>query len=82
MTPSTAYSRDLGDELRRLRETCTGLKSNELAKKYAFDEYFVQLPGNLRTVGIAESKARTIIMIRLVPVPPPARRSWMNPNLR
>ncbi|MCP2242562.1 helix-turn-helix domain-containing protein [Lentzea aerocolonigenes] len=106
MTPSTAYSRDLGDELRRLRETCTGLKSNELAKKlgwdpskmstiehgkaraseidliqylsmcgkdidyvtdfkrryhYAFDEYFVQVSGNLRTLAMAESTATTII---------------------
>lgn len=114
MTPSTAYSRDLGDELRRLRETCTGLKSNELAKKlgwdpskvstiehgkarasevdliqflsmcgkdidfvndfkrryqYAFDEYFVQLSGNLRTVGMAESTARTIISYETLLVP-------------
>lgn len=102
MTASTAYSRDLGDQLRRLRETSTGLKGHELAKKlgwdpskistvehgkaraseidliqylsmcgkdidfvndfksryqYAFDEYVVQLPGNLRTVGMAESTA-------------------------
>ncbi|WP_112263199.1 helix-turn-helix domain-containing protein [Lentzea terrae] len=114
MTPSTAYSRDPGDELRRLRETCTGLKSNELAKKlgwdpskistiehgkaraseidliqflsmcgkdidyvndfkrryqYAFDEYFVQLSGNLRTVGLAESTARTIISYETLIVP-------------
>jgi transcriptional regulator with XRE-family HTH domain len=106
MTPSTAYSRDLGDELRRLRETCTGLKGHELAKKlgwdpskvstiehgkaraseidlvqyltacdkdidfyenfrsryqYAFDEYIVQLAGNLRTVAMAESTAKTIV---------------------
>jgi len=105
MTPSTAYSRDLGDELRRLRETCTGLKSNELAKKlgwdpskistiehgkarasevdliqylsmcgkdidyvndfrrryqYAFDEYILQVKGNLRTVAMAESTAGKI----------------------
>jgi hypothetical protein len=105
MTPSTAYSRDLGDELRRLRETCTGLKSNELAKKlgwdpskistvehgkaraseidliqylsmcgkdidyvtdfkrryhYAFDEYVVQVSGNLRTMAMAEATATTI----------------------
>ncbi|MET9229598.1 helix-turn-helix transcriptional regulator [Lentzea sp. NPDC003310] len=105
MTASTAYSRDLGDELRRLRETCTGLSGNKLAVKlgwdpskistiehgkarasevdliqylsmcgkdidyindfkrryqYAFDEYVVQLSGNLRTVGMAEATARAI----------------------
>ncbi|KJK44129.1 hypothetical protein UK23_30570 [Lentzea aerocolonigenes] len=103
--PSTAYSRDLGDELRRLRETCTGLNGNALAIKlgwdpskvstiehgkaraseidlvqylsmcgkdidfyeefkhryrYAFDEYIVQVSGNLRTVAMAESTATTI----------------------
>ncbi len=103
--PSTAYSRDLGDELRRLRETCTGLNGNALAVKlgwdpskvstiehgkaraseidlvqfismcgkdidffedfkrryrYAFDEYVVQVPGNLRTLALAESTADTI----------------------
>lgn len=106
MTPSTAYSRDLGDELRRMREKCTGLNGHELARKlgwgpskvstiehgkaragevdlvqyftacdkdidayedfkhryrYAFDEYVVQLSGNLRTVAMAESTARAII---------------------
>ncbi|MCX2953884.1 helix-turn-helix domain-containing protein [Lentzea sp. NEAU-D7] len=105
MTPSTAYSRDLGDELRSLRETCTGLSGNKLAVKLgwdpskvstiehgkarasevdliqylsmcgkdidflndfkrryerAFDEYFVQVSGNLRTVTMAESTAITI----------------------
>ncbi|MET9632537.1 helix-turn-helix transcriptional regulator, partial [Lentzea sp. NPDC006480] len=100
-----AYSRDLGDELRRLRETCTGLNGNALAIKlgwdpskvstiehgkaraseidlvqylsmcgkdidfyeefkqryrYAFDEYIVQVPGNLRTLAMAESTATTI----------------------
>jgi transcriptional regulator with XRE-family HTH domain len=114
MTPSTAYSRDLGDELRRLRETCTGLKGHELAKKlgwdpskvstiehgkaraseidlvqyitacgkdidfyenfkvryqYAFDEYIVQLSGNLRTVGMAESTALTIVSYDTLIVP-------------
>jgi len=105
MTPSTAYSRDLGDELRRLRETCTGLSGHRLAEKlgwdpskvstiehgkaraseidlvqylttcgkdvdfyenfkrryqYAFDEYVVQVSGELRTVAMAESTAKTI----------------------
>lgn len=104
-TPSTAYSRDLGDELRRLRETCTNLNGVALAvrlgwdpskvsnlehgkarpsevdlvqyltmcgkdfdffvdfkRRYrnAFEEYIVQVPGNLRTVVLAESTATTI----------------------
>ncbi|GAA3686716.1 helix-turn-helix protein [Lentzea atacamensis] len=102
---STAYSRDLGDELRRLRETCTGMGGRALAVnlgwdpskvsniehgkvraseidlvqfltacgkdidyfedfrqryKYAFDEYVVQVPGNTRTLALAESTAKTI----------------------
>lgn len=114
MTPSTAYSRDLGDELRRLRETCTGLKGHELAKKlgwdpskvstvehgkaraseidlvqylttcgkdidfyedfkrryqYAFDEYIVQVKGNLRSVTMAESTAKKIISYDTLTVP-------------
>ncbi|GAA3666641.1 helix-turn-helix protein [Lentzea atacamensis] len=36
-TPSTAYSRDLGDELRRLRETCTGLTGAALAVRLGWD---------------------------------------------
>ncbi|HEX8865936.1 MAG TPA: helix-turn-helix transcriptional regulator [Lentzea sp.] len=102
---STAYSRDLGDELRQLRETCTGMGGRALAvnlgwdpskisniehgkaraseidlvqiltacgkdidyfedfrRRYrnAFDEYIVQVKGNLRTVAFAESTAKTI----------------------
>ncbi|MFS8102489.1 helix-turn-helix transcriptional regulator [Lentzea alba] len=36
-TPSTAYSRDLGDELRRLRESCTNLKGVALALQLGWD---------------------------------------------
>ncbi|PWK85414.1 helix-turn-helix protein [Lentzea atacamensis] len=36
-TPSTAYSRDLGEELRRLRETCTGLTGAALAVRLGWD---------------------------------------------
>ncbi|MCR3746543.1 helix-turn-helix domain-containing protein [Lentzea californiensis] len=113
-TPSTAYSRDLGDELRRLRETCTDLKGHEVAarlgwdpskvstiehgkarpseidlvqfltmcgkdidyfedfkRRYrnAFDEYIVQLPGNLRTVAMAESTAAKIFSYNTLTVP-------------
>ncbi|SER45407.1 Helix-turn-helix domain-containing protein [Lentzea xinjiangensis] len=114
MTPSTAYSRDLGDELRRLRDTCTGLSGTKLAEKlgwdpskvstiehgkaraseidlvqylsmcgkdidfivefkrryqYAFDEYRVQVSGNLRTMAMAESTARTITSYDVLAVP-------------
>ncbi|KOV89726.1 hypothetical protein ADL03_02705 [Nocardia sp. NRRL S-836] len=36
-TPSTAYSRDLGDELRRLRESTTSLTGNALAVRLGWD---------------------------------------------
>ena len=102
---STACSRALGDELRRLRETCTDLGGRALALRlgwdpskvtniekgkaraseidlvqlltmcgkdtdyfedfrrryrYAFDEYILQVPDNLRTMAFAESTAKTI----------------------
>ncbi len=105
MTISTAYSRDLGDELRRLRETCTGLTGRALAVqlgwdpskvsniehgraraseidlaqlftacgkdidflddfkrryRHAFDLYFAQVPGNLRTLTMTETAAKKI----------------------
>ncbi|RAS62309.1 helix-turn-helix protein [Lentzea atacamensis] len=113
-TPSTAYSRDLGDELRRLRETHTNLNGNALAvrlgwdpskvsniehgkarpseidlvqyltmcgkdidffenfkRRYrnAFDEYIVQVPGNLRTVAMAESTATKIFSYNTLTLP-------------
>src|SRR4051812_19002227 len=36
-TSSTPYSRDLGDELRRLRETCTQYTGAELAERLGWD---------------------------------------------
>ena len=36
-TTSTAYSRDLGDELRRLRKTCTGMNGHALAVQLGWD---------------------------------------------
>ncbi|GHH60111.1 helix-turn-helix domain-containing protein [Lentzea cavernae] len=102
---STAYSRDLGDELRRLRESCTDLGGRAMAVrlgwdpskmsniergkaraseidlvqfltacgkdvdffeefrlryKNAFDEYIVQVSGNLRTVAFAEATAEKL----------------------
>lgn len=102
---STAYSRDLGDELRRLRTTCTGLNGRAFAIKlgwdpskvtniergraraseidlaqlftacdknldfleefklryrHAFDQYFAQVPNNLRTIAMTETTASKI----------------------
>ncbi|MFS8095759.1 helix-turn-helix domain-containing protein [Lentzea alba] len=58
MTPSTAYSRDLGDELRRLRETCTGLKGHELAEKLGWD------PSKVSTVEHGKARASEIDLIQ------------------
>jgi hypothetical protein len=60
MTPSTAYSRDLGDELRRLRETCTGLKSYELAKKLGWD------PSKISTIEHGKARASEIDLIQFL----------------
>ena len=113
-TPSTAYSRDLGDELRRLRETCTKLNGVALAvrlgwdpskvsniehgkarpseidlvqyltmcgkdidffedfkRRYrnAFEDYIVQVPGNVRTLAMAESTATKITSYDVLTVP-------------
>jgi hypothetical protein len=102
---ATVCSRALGDELRRLRESCTDLGGAQMAMKLgwhpskvtniekgkaraseidlvqyltmcnkdidffedfrrqykdAFDEYIVQVSGNLRTLAFAESTAKTI----------------------
>jgi hypothetical protein len=101
--PSTPYSRDLGDELRQVREHYTTFRSRKIARmlgwdpgkvsniehgkvrasevdivqylgrcgrsqtfiedflnryRSAFDHYFVQAPGQLRTVSMAESSAK------------------------
>jgi hypothetical protein len=58
MTPSTAYSRDLGDELRKLRETCTGLKGHELAKKLGWD------PSKVSTIEHGKARASEIDLIQ------------------
>jgi hypothetical protein len=58
MTPSTAYSRDLGDELRRLRETCTGLSGNKLAEKLGWD------PSKVSTVEHGKARASEIDLIQ------------------
>ncbi|MCR3751769.1 helix-turn-helix domain-containing protein [Lentzea californiensis] len=111
---STAYSRELGDELRRLRETCTDLGGRAMAirlgwdpskmstiehgkaraseidlvqfltacgkdadyfevfrRRYAtaFDEYIIQVSGNLRTLAFAESTAKKIMSYDPLAVP-------------
>lgn len=111
---STVYSRDLGDELRRLRESCTDLGGRAMAirlgwdpskmstiergkaraseidliqfltacgkdvdffeefrlrYKNAFDEYIVQVSGNLRTLAFAELTAKKILSYDPLAVP-------------
>jgi hypothetical protein len=57
-TPSTAYSRDLGDELRRLRETCTGLSGAALAVRLGWD------PSKLSTVETGKYRASEIDLVQ------------------
>ncbi|MFD9702063.1 helix-turn-helix domain-containing protein [Lentzea sp. NPDC059081] len=58
MTASTAYSRDLGDELRRLRETCTGLSGNRLALKLGWD------PSKVSTIEHGKARASEIDLVQ------------------
>ncbi|MDX8146870.1 helix-turn-helix transcriptional regulator [Lentzea sp. BCCO 10_0061] len=58
MTASTAYSRDLGDELRRLRETCTGFVGNKMAEKLGWD------PSKVSTVEHGRAKASEVDLIQ------------------
>src|SRR5687768_11677752 len=60
MTPSTAYSRDLGDELRSLRETCTGLSGNKLAVKLGWD------PSKVSTVEHGKARASEVDLIQFL----------------
>ncbi|MET8765226.1 helix-turn-helix transcriptional regulator [Lentzea sp. NPDC004782] len=57
-TPSTAYSRDLGDELRRLRETCTGLTGNALAVRLGWD------PSKVSTIEHGKYRASEIDLVQ------------------
>jgi hypothetical protein len=112
--PSTPYSRDLGDELRQVRERYTTFRGRRIARmlgwdpgkvsniehgkvrateidiiqylgrcgrpqtfiedflnryRFAFDRYFVQVPGNLRTVTMAESSADKITAYNMTSIP-------------
>ena len=56
---STAYSRDLGDELRRLRETCTGLNGRALAIKLGWD------PSKVSNIEHGRARASEIDLAQL-----------------
>ena len=57
-TPSTAYSRDLGDELRRLRETCTNLTGAALAVRLGWD------PSKLSTIETGKYRASEVDLVQ------------------
>src|SRR5688572_22685119 len=57
-TPSTAYSRQLGDELRKLRETCTGLTGAALAVRLGWD------PSKLSTIETGKYRASEIDLVQ------------------
>ncbi|MEU0884312.1 helix-turn-helix transcriptional regulator [Lentzea sp. NPDC005914] len=55
---STAYSRDLGDELRLLRKTCTGLNGRSFAAKLGWD------PSKVSTIEHGRASASEIDLIQ------------------
>ncbi|KOV87165.1 helix-turn-helix transcriptional regulator [Nocardia sp. NRRL S-836] len=57
-TPSTAYSRDLGDELRRLRETSTNLSGAALAVRLGWD------PSKVSTIEHGKYRASEIDLVQ------------------
>ena len=57
-TPSTAYSRDLGDELRRLRETSTNLSGAALALRLGWD------PSKVSTIEHGKYRASEIDLVQ------------------
>lgn len=57
---STVYSRDLGDELRRLRETCTGLGGRALAIKLGWD------PSKVSNIEHGKARASEIDLVQLL----------------
>lgn len=59
-TPSTAYSRDLGDELRRLRESCTGLNGAKLAIRLGWD------PSKVSTIEHGKSRPSEIDLVQFL----------------
>ncbi|SDG86136.1 Helix-turn-helix domain-containing protein [Lentzea fradiae] len=62
MTLSTAYSRDLGDELRRLRESCTGLTGRALAVQLGWD------PSKVSNIEHGRARASEIDLVQFLTV--------------
>ncbi|MET9631586.1 helix-turn-helix transcriptional regulator [Lentzea sp. NPDC006480] len=59
-TPSTAYSRDLGDELRRLRESTTNLNGHALAIKLGWD------PSKVSTIEHGKARPSEIDLVQFL----------------
>ncbi|WP_053733236.1 helix-turn-helix transcriptional regulator [Nocardia sp. NRRL S-836] len=59
-TPSTAYSRDLGDELRRLRETCTELNGHAMAQRLGWD------PSKVSTIERGKARPSEIDLVQFL----------------
>ncbi|MDX8030206.1 helix-turn-helix transcriptional regulator [Lentzea sp. BCCO 10_0856] len=57
-TPSTAYSRDLGEELRKLRESCTDLTGAALAVRLGWD------PSKLSTLETGKYRASEVDLVQ------------------
>lgn len=57
-TPSTAYSRDLGDELRKLRETCTELSGASFAIRLGWD------PSKVSTIETGKYRASEVDLVQ------------------
>lgn len=55
---STAYSRDLGDELRRLRETCTSLGGRAMAAQLGWD------PSKVSNIETGKARASEIDLVQ------------------
>jgi hypothetical protein len=59
-TTSTVYSRDLGDELRRLRETCTGMGGRALAVNLGWD------PSKVSNIEHGKARASEIDLVQIL----------------
>ncbi|HEX7304618.1 helix-turn-helix transcriptional regulator, partial [Lentzea sp.] len=57
---STAYSRDLGDELRKLRETCTSLGGRAMAAQLGWD------PSKVSNVENGKARASDIDLAQYI----------------
>lgn len=60
MTTSTLHSRDLGDELRRLRESCTGLGGRALAVNLGWD------PSKISNIEHGKVRASEIDLVQIL----------------